>query len=104
MDSQLLSSYPQMGVNRFKMLTLFESALKVTQFQSNAEHYTHEECADEKRMNWDGAGLNEKLVTNIDDPIRFITIVFEHLSDKRRAILYQNRCWNTDILRLPSSD
>lgn len=103
-DCQLIHLYPKKGVNLLQMQVIFEYVLGVIQFLSNVEHYSHGECADEKKMNWDDEDLYRYLDTNIDDAILLVAIVFEYLCDKRRAILYEDWCWNTDILWLPASD
>ena len=49
--SQLIYSYLKMDVSLLKMLIIFEYALGAILLLSNVEHYSHEECADEKKMN-----------------------------------------------------
>lgn len=49
--SKMIYSYPKMDVNLFKMLIIFEYVLGAILLLSNVEHYSHEECAHEKRMN-----------------------------------------------------
>lgn len=51
MGNSLIYSYPKMDVYLLRALIIFEDALEAILLLSNAEHYSHEEYADEKKKN-----------------------------------------------------